>query len=97
MYLLPSTTANDVIKSPFLVAVVLAGGAAFISPLLTDYNLTSPRVLARAPPSNRYWYAYFAQPTRGSYEPPPGATGEAAVMGGGGCLPATVVIPMVHA
>lgn len=53
------------------------GGAAFVGPLLTDYNVTAPRVLARAP-DGRFWYAYYAQPTRGSYEPAPGATGLAS-------------------
>ena len=54
------------------------GGAAFVGPLLTDYNVTAPRVLARAPGSGRFWYAYFGQPTRGSMEPPPGASGLAS-------------------
>jgi hypothetical protein len=54
------------------------GGAAFVGPLLTDYNVSSPRVLARAPGSDRFWYAYFGQPTRGSLEPPPGASGLAS-------------------
>jgi hypothetical protein len=49
------------------------GGAAFVGPLLTDYNVTAPRVLARA--NGFFWYAYFAQRTRNALEPPPGATG----------------------
>jgi hypothetical protein len=55
------------------------GGAAFVGPLLTDYNVTAPRVLARAPGSpGRFWYAYFGQPTRNALEPPPGASGLAS-------------------
>lgn len=49
------------------------GGAALIGPLMTDYNVTAPRVLARINAS--FWYAYFAQHTRDALEPPPGATG----------------------
>ena len=49
------------------------GGAAFVGPLLTDYNVTAPRVLARV--NGFSWYAYFAQRTRNALEPPPGATG----------------------
>jgi hypothetical protein len=49
------------------------GGAAFVGPLLTDYNVSAPRVLARA--NGFFWYAYFAQRTRNALEPPPGATG----------------------
>ena len=49
------------------------GGAAFVGPLMEDYNVTAPRVLARA--SGFFWCAYFGQRTRNALEPPPGATG----------------------
>ena len=53
------------------------GGAAFIGPLVADYNVTATRVLQRAA-NESLWYAYFAQPTRPGLEPPPGADGFAA-------------------
>lgn len=52
------------------------GGAAFIGPLVEDYNVTATRVLQRAA-NDSLWYAYFAQRTTG-LEPPPGADGFAA-------------------
>jgi hypothetical protein len=53
------------------------GGADATGFLMSDYNVTAPRVLARAP-GGRFWLAYFGQPTRGALEPPPGATGLAS-------------------
>ena len=58
------------------------GGAALIGFLMKDYNVTAPRVLARAAPSGRFWASYYAQPTRHAYEPPPGATGLASSQDG---------------
>ena len=52
------------------------GGAAFMGPLLTDYNVSAPRELMQV--DGKYWFTNFAQPLRGSCEPPPGATGLAS-------------------
>jgi hypothetical protein len=56
------------------------GGAAFVGPILADYNVTAPRVLQRV--NGKFWYAYFGQPTRNALEPPPGATGLASSVDG---------------
>jgi hypothetical protein len=56
------------------------GGAAFIGPLLVDYNISSPRVLAKQ--NGKFWFTYFGQPRRNAIEPPPGATGMASSMDG---------------
>jgi len=50
------------------------GGAAFVGPLLVDYNITSPRELRKV--DGYFWSTYFGQPLRNSCEPPPGATGD---------------------
>ena len=52
------------------------GGAAFMGPLLTDYNVSAPRELLKV--GGKYWFTNFAQPLRDACEPPPGATGLAS-------------------
>ena len=46
------------------------GGAAFMGPLLTDYNVSAPRELLKV--GGKFWFANFAQPLRDACEPPPG-------------------------
>lgn len=52
------------------------GGSAFVGQLVEDYNVTATRELK--PVAGKYWSTYFAQPSRGQCEPPPGATGMAS-------------------
>ena len=52
------------------------GGAAFMGPLLTDYNVSAPRELLKV--GGKFWFTNFAQPLRDACEPPPGATGLAS-------------------
>lgn len=57
------------------------GGAAFVGPLLQNYSVHAPRVLASVAGADsvpRFWYAYFGQDARGVMEPPPGASGLAS-------------------
>jgi hypothetical protein len=61
------------------------GSTAFVGPLLTDYNVTAPRALAKvrgADGSERYWTSYIGFPARNALEPPPGATGLASSIDG---------------
>ena len=46
------------------------GGAAFMGPLLTDYNVSAPRELLKV--GGKFWFTNFAQPLRDACEPPPG-------------------------
>ena len=57
------------------------GGAAFIGPLVEDYNVSATRVLRRAAGGESFFYAYFAQHVAG-LEPPPGADGFAVSQDG---------------
>jgi hypothetical protein len=45
------------------------GGAAFIGPLVQDYNISGNRRLLQM--NGKYWVTYFGQPIRNECEPPP--------------------------
>lgn len=70
------------------------GGAAFVGPLLRNYNVSAPRELLQV--DGQYWFTYFAQPVRHAIEPPPGATGLAASSDGQHWVRAAQVPPLKY-